>query len=58
MSNDHIDIPTDEDIKSLAEQGLTLPLTYHTIKHYLPHRYPFMLVDRVVACTPGECISH
>lgn len=57
MSNDHIDIPTDEDIKSLAEQGLTLPLTYHTIKHYLPHRYPFMLVDRVVACTPGECIT-
>lgn len=57
MSNTYIDTPTDEDIEKLAEQGLTLPLTYHTIKHYLPHRYPFMLVDRVVACTPGECIT-
>ncbi|MDN5619735.1 MAG: 3-hydroxyacyl-ACP dehydratase FabZ [Psychrobacter sp.] len=57
MSNIYIDTPTDEDIAKLAEQGLTLPLTYHTIKHYLPHRYPFMLIDRVVACTPGECIT-
>ncbi len=57
MSSSHIDIPTDEDIKSLAEQGLTLPLTYHTLKHYLPHRYPFMLVDKIIACQPGECIT-
>ena len=46
MSTIDIDRPSDEDIKSLAEQGLTLPLTYHTLKHYLPHRYPFLLVDK------------
>lgn len=57
MSANDIKNLTDDDIKSLAEQGLTLPLTYHTLKHYLPHRYPFMLVDKVVACKPGECIT-
>lgn len=24
------------------------------IKEYLPHRYPFLLVDRVVVCEPGK----
>lgn len=57
MSATDIDTLTDDHIKSLADQGLTLPLTYHTLKHYLPHRYPFMLVDKVVACKPGESIT-
>lgn len=26
------------------------------ILKYLPHRYPFLLVDRVLECTPGESI--
>ncbi len=26
------------------------------IREYLPHRYPFLLVDRVVSVTPGESI--
>lgn len=26
------------------------------IQKYLPHRYPFLLVDRVVSLTPGESI--
>lgn len=26
---------------------LTLPLEYHAIERILPHRYPFLLVDRV-----------
>ncbi|MCO4785115.1 3-hydroxyacyl-ACP dehydratase FabZ [Marinomonas atlantica] len=26
------------------------------IRRYLPHRYPFLLVDRVVELTPGESI--
>lgn len=26
------------------------------IRSYLPHRYPFLLVDRVVELTPGESI--
>ncbi|PJX24846.1 MULTISPECIES: 3-hydroxyacyl-ACP dehydratase FabZ [Psychrobacter] len=57
MSSNDIDILNDTNMKSLAEQGLTLPLTYHTLKHYLPHRYPFMLVDKVIDCIPGECIT-
>jgi 3-hydroxyacyl-[acyl-carrier-protein] dehydratase len=24
------------------------------IMEYLPHRYPFLLIDRVLSCTPGE----
>ncbi|MBT8084773.1 MAG: 3-hydroxyacyl-ACP dehydratase FabZ [Woeseia sp.] len=24
---------------------------------YLPHRYPFLLIDRIVKCTPGEQIT-
>ena len=23
----------------------------------LPHRYPFLLIDRIVACTPGDSIT-
>lgn len=26
----------------------------HKILEYLPHRYPFLLVDRVLECVPGE----
>ncbi len=27
------------------------------IRQFLPHRYPFLLVDRVLSCTPGESIT-
>jgi 3-hydroxyacyl-[acyl-carrier-protein] dehydratase len=27
------------------------------IRKFLPHRYPFLLVDRVTECTPGESIT-
>lgn len=27
------------------------------ISEYLPHRYPFLMVDRVVSLTPGESIQ-
>ena len=27
------------------------------IRKFLPHRYPFLLVDRVVECVPGETIT-
>ena len=27
------------------------------IKNYLPHRYPFLLVDRVTECNPGKSVS-
>jgi len=26
------------------------------IRRFLPHRYPFLLVDRVIECVPGESI--
>ncbi|MBI3938002.1 MAG: 3-hydroxyacyl-ACP dehydratase FabZ [Betaproteobacteria bacterium] len=28
----------------------------HEILEYLPHRYPFLLVDRVLSCEPGKSI--
>ena len=28
----------------------------HQILEYLPHRYPFLLVDKVVSCDPGKSI--
>ena len=27
------------------------------IRRFLPHRYPFLLVDRVLECVPGESIT-
>lgn len=35
---------------------LELPLTHQTIKTFLPHRYPFLLVDRVTELEPGAAI--
>lgn len=29
----------------------------HEVLKYLPHRYPFLLVDRVLACEPGKDIT-
>ena len=38
---------------------MTDPLRFDIseILRYLPHRYPFMLVDRVLECHPGESIK-
>lgn len=33
---------------------MELPLTYEQIIRILPHRYPFLLVDRVTAIEPGK----
>ena len=27
------------------------------VKQFLPHRYPFLLVDRVLECLPGESLT-
>jgi len=35
---------------------LTLPLDYAAIERILPHRYPFLLVDRVIALEPDRRI--
>jgi 3-hydroxyacyl-[acyl-carrier-protein] dehydratase len=33
------------------------PMDIHQILEYLPHRYPFLLVDRVMEVVPGERIT-
>jgi 3-hydroxyacyl-[acyl-carrier-protein] dehydratase len=35
---------------------LTLPLDHRTIQRILPHRYPFLLVDRIIAFEPDHRI--
>lgn len=59
MSNSVIDyeLLTADDLVALQERGVSLPLRYDQIKHYLPHRYPFMLIDRVTACSPDNWIT-
>lgn len=57
VSNIDFDLLEAADIQALSDRGVTLPLHYNQIKHYLPHRYPFMLIDRVTACKPNEWIT-
>lgn len=59
MSNSVIDyeLLTAEDLAALQQRHVSLPLKYDQIKHYLPHRYPFMLIDRVTACSPDNWIT-
>jgi 3-hydroxyacyl-[acyl-carrier-protein] dehydratase len=33
---------------------ITLPLDSLAIRELIPHRYPFLLVDRVIELTPGQ----
>lgn len=35
-----------------------LPMTIQTIREYLPHRYPFLLVDRVVDVTENGIVAY
>jgi 3-hydroxyacyl-[acyl-carrier-protein] dehydratase len=37
-------------------ESLTLPLDYNAIERILPHRYPFLLVDRVTVLEPDRRI--
>jgi len=34
--------------------GLTMELNVDQIEALLPHRYPFLLVDRIEECVPGD----
>jgi 3-hydroxyacyl-[acyl-carrier-protein] dehydratase len=38
------------------ESALTLPLDYSVIERILPHRYPFLLVDRITELEPDKRI--
>ena len=33
------------------------PMDIHAVIKQLPHRYPFLLVDRVLECRPGESLT-
>lgn len=35
---------------------MTITLNINQIKRYLPHRYPFLFIDAVEECVPGEHI--
>jgi 3-hydroxyacyl-[acyl-carrier-protein] dehydratase len=37
--------------------AVTLPVDVEQIQRLLPHRYPFLLVDRVIAIDPGKTIT-
>lgn len=39
---------------SFTKSALQLPLEIEVIKEMLPHKYPFLLLDRVVELRPGE----
>ncbi len=36
------------------ENAISTPLNVEAIKAILPHRYPFLLIDRVIELTPGK----
>ena len=36
------------------ETAIATPLNVEAIKAILPHRYPFLLIDRVIELTPGK----
>lgn len=37
--------------------AITLPLDTLAIRKILPHRYPFLLIDRVIALDPGKSVT-
>ena len=41
---------------SMAMMDLQLPLDYSAIERILPHRYPFLLVDRITEFEPDKRI--
>lgn len=41
--------------ENLKEESMNA-MNIHEILEYLPHRYPFLLVDRVLSCEPGKDI--
>jgi len=38
----------------MTTDGLTLPLEAADIMRIIPHRYPFLLIDRVIELEPGQ----
>ncbi|WP_107688716.1 3-hydroxyacyl-ACP dehydratase FabZ [Neisseria wadsworthii] len=36
---------------------IKLPIEVHEIQNLLPHRFPFLLLDRVIAAEPGKSLT-
>jgi 3-hydroxyacyl-[acyl-carrier-protein] dehydratase len=36
---------------------VTMPMYIETIREFLPQRYPFLMVDRVISVEPGKTIT-
>ncbi len=39
----------------MSEETKTISLDIMEIMEMIPHRYPFLLVDRITECVPGKC---
>ena len=42
---------------TVGPNNFPIPADWREITKWLPHRYPFLLVDRVVACDPGKTLK-
>ncbi|PID37697.1 MAG: 3-hydroxyacyl-[acyl-carrier-protein] dehydratase FabZ [Pseudomonadales bacterium] len=47
---------TETDLAFLNEQNIQLPMNTAQMQRYLPHRYPFIMIDRVTAIVPDKAI--
>ena len=43
------------DLSTAAKEKME-GMDLNDILNYLPHRYPFLLIDRILVCTPGESL--
>jgi 3-hydroxyacyl-[acyl-carrier-protein] dehydratase len=41
----------------VEERSSSTALSYEEIRAVLPHRYPFLLVDRILECTPERALG-
>lgn len=48
---------TPEQLAQLTERNVSLPINTIALRPYLPHRYPFLLLDRVTALVVHESIT-
>lgn len=44
-------------IQDDCTNSVTMPINIIEIMKYMPHSYPFLLVDRVIAAVPGKSIT-
>jgi 3-hydroxyacyl-[acyl-carrier-protein] dehydratase len=51
-----VDLPRPKGRSIIRSVDLTLPLDYSAIERILPHRYPFLLVDRITEFEPDKRI--